>query len=186
MTSDSKVTIMNWFSSSDYQPTPDPALPSDFIKDGVLDIYSVATRQALVKILELRNGSRTEPTVEINQVIQSLLKGSGKSELSKELWLEHCKIHGTSPENVLVIDSLAAHAEAYPFACTYPDMEILNDPIDEWTDLEAQERERVENLVSKPYSKNAKKNPLAFLKDKANKKAELVRKNPFFKNTGVK
>jgi hypothetical protein len=41
-------------------------------------------------------------------------------------------------------------------------------------------------VVAQSYSKQAKKNPLAFLEDKTNKKTELIRKNPFFRNTGVK
>lgn len=182
---DPSSVMMNPVFPSDYQPMTDLGLPPDLFKDGVLDIYSVAMRQFLIKTSRLRESSRTEPSVEINEIIQKLglqLRGGGKSELGKKLALVQCEIQGVPAEKLLLIDSLEEHAKAYSFACECPDMGVLSDPIDEWSDIEAEEKEKITKLVSRPYSKNARKNPLAFLEDKDNKKSKLLRKNPFFKN----
>jgi hypothetical protein len=46
--------------------------------------------------------------------------------------------------------------------------------------LEPEEDETLKKLVSQPYSKSAKRDKLAFLKNNKDKKADLLKNNPFF------
>jgi len=78
-----------------------------------------------------------------------------------------------------------------------PEIEVLssshlNFPESDWKfswhnpSVTKQKKQKKQKLaVAQPYSKQAKKSPLAFLKDKMEKKAELLGSNPFMKKKDV-